>query len=94
MANNEGTLVIAPIRPQAVEDTFPSAYSNEVKGGHHQVNTIAERDVIPTPRRLEGMFCYVKADGKVYKLEADLVTWTEFAGAGLTWDAAYEAYLY
>lgn len=94
MANNTGTLVIAPIRPQAQEDTYPSAFANEVKGGHHQVLTLAERDAIPAGRRLEGMFCYVKEDGKVYKLDSDLITWTEFSGAGLVWDEAYEAYLY
>jgi|GEM_PF-3720260 len=81
MAKNEGTLVIKEVRPYDSLDTYPSAYANEVKGGHHQVLTLVERDAIPAARRLEGMFCYVKEDGKVYRLEADLATWIEFAGA-------------
>ena len=92
MAKNEGTLVIGTVRPYDSLDTYPSAVANEVKGGHHQVLLLTDRDSIPAARRVEGMFCFVKEDGKVYKLGADLTTWTEYA-AGLTWDEAYEAYL-
>jgi len=82
VAKNTGTLVIAPIRPYDSADTYPSAHANEIKGGHHQVLTIVERDAIPAARRLEGMFCFVKETGKDYRLEADLETWAEVIGQG------------
>lgn len=69
MANNIGaTLIVAPIRPQSSEDTFPSSYANEALGGHHCVTTITERNAISTARRVEGMTCYVAEDEKTYSL--------------------------
>ena len=41
---------------------FPIVSTNDVQGGFHQVDTIAERDSIPQERRKEGMYCYVKED--------------------------------
>lgn len=84
MANNIGTLVIAPVRPQAPEDTYPSVHADEIKGGCYQVGTLTDRDSIPTPRRVHGMLCFVQALNKYYKLEADLITWTEFSTGGIT----------
>lgn len=79
MANNNGTLIVAPIRPQSDLDRFPSAFANEIKGGFHQVVDITARDAIPTERRQEGMWVQVIADGKVYKLNGgvDNVNWIE-----------------
>jgi len=57
--NNDGTLVIAPIRPFSEFDTFPTAYANEIKGGMHNVNSIAERNAIPEGRRVFGMMVSV-----------------------------------
>lgn len=76
---NEGTLIIKEIRPYDSADTYPSAYANELKGGHYQVALLTDRNVIPALRRLEGMFCYVAEDGKYYKLKSDLTTWEEFS---------------
>lgn len=67
MANNTGTLVTAPIRPFASSDVFPSAIANELAGGHYQVATRAERDLIPAPRLVEGMYCFVVADGSGWR---------------------------
>ena len=46
---------------------FPLVDSNDVKGGYYQVDTIEERNSIPSVRRKEGMLCYVKKD-KIYQL--------------------------
>ena len=46
---------------------FPLVDSNNIKGGYYQVDTIEERNGIPSVRRKEGMLCYVKND-KIYQL--------------------------
>lgn len=46
---------------------FPLVDSNDVKGGYYQVESIEERDNIPTVRRKVGMLCYVESD-KIYQL--------------------------
>ena len=46
---------------------FPLVDSNDIKGGFYQVDTVNERDLIPSVRRKEGMLCAVKND-KVYQL--------------------------
>ena len=72
MPNNIGTLVAAPVRPAAEEDTFPSAHANEIKGGLHAVETLAERDAIPAERREDGMLCAVGETGTVYQLRGGI----------------------
>jgi hypothetical protein len=71
-ANNSGTLVIAPVRPQAEEDTYPSAYANEIKGGVHSVSDLTARNAIPDLRREEGMLCYVLSDSTLYVLDGGI----------------------
>jgi hypothetical protein len=61
--NNSGTLVIAPIRPQASNDTFPSAIANEIKGGPFSVATTTAMSNIPTERLVAGSLAYVTNDG-------------------------------
>ena len=86
--NNIGTLVIAPVRPQSDADVFPVAFANEIRGGHHSVADIFERDAISVDRLDVGMFCTTQDDGTVYvlrQIEPTLV-WEEFisgTGAGL-----------
>lgn len=48
---------------------FPVADSNDLLGGYHQLNTIAERDAIPNERRIEGMLCYVAENDQTYRLK-------------------------
>jgi len=60
--NNTGTLVIAPIRPQATSDTFPSAIANEIKGGPFSVATTAAMSNIPSERLVAGSLAYVTND--------------------------------
>jgi len=73
MANNEGTLIIAPVRPQSDVDTYPVAYAQELKGGHHQVATELDKNTMPSERKTEGMLCTVIANGKTYQLSGG--TW-------------------
>lgn len=91
MANNTGTLVIAAVRPASDQDTYPVAFANEVKGGHHQVPLIADRDAITPDRRQIGMWCTVAEDGKTYKLEAGIenINWQQvvFGSSGTVADA-------
>jgi len=42
---------------------LPVAFSNDIKGGHHQVETIADMYAIPSERREKGMLCTVLNDG-------------------------------
>jgi len=69
-------------------------YTNDAKGGHHQVATIAARDLISIARRQPGMLCTVMDDGtgkpKTYQLIcadepaalANNTNWVPFGGAG------------
>ena len=49
---------------------FPLVDSNDVKGGFYQVNTLRERDDIPTVRIKLGMICYVKSEDTTYQLKS------------------------
>jgi len=80
MANNEGTLIIAPIRPQGVDDVIPTAYSNELFGGWHQVDTVVERDAILATRKVDGMACYVVEMSAAYTWNNG--AWGSFATGG------------
>lgn len=68
MANISGTNVAAPVRPFSDEDKFPVAFANEIKGGAHTVDTVADMYAIPKDRRDKGMICSIKGTGKTYKL--------------------------
>ena len=68
MAQNTGTLVIAPIRPLTDIMPIATAYSSEIKGGLHSVSDIASRNQIATNRREFGMLVYVKSSGEFYQL--------------------------
>jgi hypothetical protein len=80
--NNKGILINSTIRPQHSGDTFAIVYSNEIKGGHHQVNNIIERNSISMDRRIEGMFCSIVSGttGTTYQLIGgiDNTNWVEF----------------
>lgn len=75
MSNNKGTLVIAPIRPQSDEDSYPSAFANEIKGGHHQVNKESQRLNIPSERLKDGMLVSVSNSNKTYQYSGG--TWLD-----------------
>jgi len=84
MANNEGTLVIAPIRPQSPDDIFPSAWMDDIKGGWHSVPSMSDRNLIITASRQDGMVCYVEEEQKMYQLIGgiDNENWKTFSPGG------------
>jgi hypothetical protein len=70
---NIGTLISATIRPNNSLDPIASAFSNEVKGGHHSYATVSERDLIILQRRDWGMLVtifndIVPSNNKTYQL--------------------------
>ena len=67
MAQNIGTLVGSAIRPIYDDLAIASAYSNELKGGHHVYATHAEMLAIIEPRRDWGMLVTVYNDGDTSK---------------------------
>lgn len=73
--NNSGTLVIAPIRPQASNDTFPSAIANEIQGGPFSVATTAAMSNIPTARLVPGALAYVTNDS-TFRVVNNSTNWT------------------
>lgn len=81
MSVNTGTLVSAAIRPIDSLDTIATAYASEIKGGHHSVATIAERNAIIIQRKELGMLCTVYNDGAnsgTYQLVALPNSWVIF----------------
>jgi hypothetical protein len=83
-SNNTGTLVTAPIRPHSNRDQYPTAYANEIKGGHHTVSTLEHRNSIPHERRSEGMFCTVTTQKVTYQLLGGIENsnWEVFTTSG------------
>lgn len=58
----KGTNVASGIVPFTDSDNYATHYALYGKGGFRSVNTIAERDAIPSARCEEGMICYVIDD--------------------------------
>lgn len=65
MSQNIGTLITSSIRPSDSLDLIASAWSNEIKGGHHTYATILERNSIIEPRREWGMLCTIFNDSNI-----------------------------
>ena len=61
---------------------FPLIEDTYQLGGFRVVSATADRDAIPTLRRKEGMMVFVRSDGRLYQLAADLTTWQDFFAAG------------
>ncbi len=59
---NIGTLISSTIRPNNSLDPIASAFSNEIKGGHHSYAIISERDSIILQRRDWGMLVTIFND--------------------------------
>ena len=83
MAQNSGTLIIAPIRPNDSLDQIASVYANETMGGHHGYATLSERNSLIAARRNWGMLVTVYNDGTpsnnntyqlVYNLNSTTIT--------------------
>ena len=84
MASYSGTVLSAPIVVGTDLDKFPTHKSEFGKGGWREVADTTERDAIPAERRTAGMAVYVKSDSKVYILDANITSWTEFKQGKVT----------
>ena len=49
---------------QKNDGEFAIVEANDLLGGFYQVDSIAERNSIPSCRKIDGMLCYVKSDPK------------------------------
>ena len=58
-----GNLINSAIRPSNVLNPIATAYSEEIKGGHHSYDTILNRDLTIQARRDWGMMATVYNDG-------------------------------
>lgn len=77
-----GTNVAAKVVPFTTEDTYATHVSEYGKGGWHEVASTTDRNAIPADRRTAGMAVYVTNESKLYTLNEDLTTWTEFESGG------------
>ena len=79
------TIKIIDIIKQQNDLAFPVADSNDLLGGFYQVETIEERNNIPSKRRRIGMMVYVEEDEYIYQLKGGLNNnnWEEFVGGGV-----------
>jgi hypothetical protein len=95
LGNYSGTIVSSPIRPFGPNEYIATAYSNEIKGGHHTYEFLSERDGIIESRRDWGMLVTIYNDptssnNKTYKLEynyyntniTDNFNWIEYNPTG------------
>lgn len=96
LGNYSGTIISSPIRPFGPNEMLATVFSNEIKGGHHNYETLTERDNLIEERRDWGMLVTVYNDGtssnnKTYKLEynfsssslIDNSNWVEFNPLGI-----------
>lgn len=77
MSSIKGTNVLAPVVPFDTTDTHASHEARYGKGGYRSVEDIAERDAIPALRREAGMLVLTLSDGVMWRLNANLNTWTD-----------------
>lgn len=73
--------VINTIKPKNDAD-FPIAEDVNLKGAFRTVADAAARNAITANHRKVGMFVVTQDDGKVWQLDSDLTSWTEFTGGG------------
>lgn len=69
-------LISSPVVPPSVAATVPTHEDRLGLGGAVAFAGTAERDALAETRRKAGMLASVASTGSVYRLEADLVTWT------------------
>lgn len=82
MANNTGTVVLAPLAPNDSGDTYPTHDDQYGLGGYRSVATTVARDAIPAERRRAGMAVMVTEDDIIYILADNLTSWTAYGGGG------------
>jgi len=75
--------VSAPIDTYASGNTYPTHKANRGLGGYMTTANLTTLAAISADRREQGMCVYVIAEGKEYRLEADLTTWVVADPAGI-----------
>lgn len=80
MASLSGTNVAAGIVPYTDLDRYATHDALYGKGGFRSVDTISERNAIPTERKTKGMVVIVNADNKAYQWNGS--TWAEWIPKG------------
>jgi len=60
---------------------YPLLRDGDVGGGWHVTPTAAARDAIPPAIRVNGMFCYVVDEGKLYRFDDPVWTEVPFGGS-------------
>lgn len=68
---------------QANNGEFWLVDSNSIYGGLYHVDTIAQRDSLPTQRLKVGMLCYVLNTDMYYRYNSNN-TWSEFSAGGVS----------
>lgn len=61
---------------------FPVLDDQHLRGGARQVANATARNAIPAGHRKIGMLVVTQDDGKLWKLDTDLLTWVEFTSSG------------
>jgi hypothetical protein len=82
---NLGTLLVACLMPYWSTDEYATHDEIYGAGGYRSVADLAARNSITVERRRPGMLVDVRSEGEngvVYRLQADLQTWTVFATGG------------
>ena len=92
MAALNGTIVASKIVPTDSLDTFATHDEKYGQGGYRSVPTIADRDVISTERRREGMLVNVLADNEIYKLVGGIENTNWVSLDEITGAASYQSY--
>jgi hypothetical protein len=75
--------VSAMIAPYQTGSTYATHSSEYGLGGYDSVADLTALNAISVDRRQNGMLRYVRAEGKEYRLEADLTTWVVADPAGI-----------
>ncbi|NPD47496.1 hypothetical protein [Lentimicrobium sp. S6] len=88
-ADTVGTLITASIRPNSQQDDIATAYTNEIRGGLHNLETWEELLNIKSSRLVPNMFATVAdSAGKLYQYDG--VSWNEFSSGAELPDWLFE----
>jgi len=75
-------VITGPVTRSAYNDSGPAVWDAWVGGGYRSVSSTTERDTIRASWRKQGMMVFTVADGKSWRLDANLTSWTEIVSGG------------
>jgi len=70
-------VITGPATRSAYNDSGPAVWDAWIGGGYRAVSSTTERDAIRASWRKQGMMVFTAADGKLWRLDANLTSWTE-----------------